>query len=187
MVAFSRHAIEQTCERIVPRWTTYAGAGDVFAFFDRCVYFERRELHQDQLAFTFYDFCAPSVYWTYLYVQEVLGVENVDPNKGDCYYRVGYCPAVVEGDFVKAKTLLFPGFASTPEYGAIVRSNLPSSEKQELMKRARACNASCLQEDCDFSTIKWYHDNGVPQVVQLQREVFAPIWEPSKEGQRSKG
>ena len=114
IVAFSRHAIERICERIKSNRKTYGGVGDLFAFLSHCVYFERCDLGE-QLAFTLYDISGDPPCIEHLYVEEVLGRENVDPAKGKCYYRLGYFPAVIEGDFIKAKTLLFPGFASTPE------------------------------------------------------------------------
>ena len=90
---------------------------------------------------------------------------------GKCYYRIGYCPAIIEGEFIKAKTLLYPGFASTPEYAAILRSSLSRRDKQEMIKKATRLDADCLMQD-GLGLIKWFHDNGVPQVVQLPQPVF---------------
>lgn len=172
IVAFSKHAIDRTCERIKRNRRTYAAVGDLFGFFNHCVYFERCDLHGGQLAFTFYDLCGQPPFAQYFYVEEVLGETNVDPAKGDCYYRVGYCPSIIEGDFIKAKTLLFPGFASTPEYGAILRSLLTHRQKQEMIQKTRELNADALYSSQDFGLIKWFHDNEVPQVVQLRQPVF---------------
>lgn len=105
IVGFSEHAVLQTCDRIAPRWKTYAGLGDVFPFFNNCVYFERSDLYPDQLGFTFYNRCFPR-FWSYFYVHELFPEETAETN--DYYFRVGYCPAVISGDFIKAKTLLFP-------------------------------------------------------------------------------
>ena len=175
IVAFSKHALEQICDRIVPEWWTYAGLGDVFAYFDQCVYFERSDLPNGDLAFTFYEQCYEDRFWQHCYMTQVLGTDCVDPDKGKCYYRVGYCPAVIEGDFIKAKTVLFPGFKKTPEYRAIERSSLPYSEKRALMDKATELDAAHLLRDNDLSIIKWFHDNGTPQVVQMKQELFAPI------------
>jgi len=175
IVAFSRHAIDRICERIKPRWKThYAALGDVFAFFDQCMYFERCDLFGGQLAFTFYDGCKPG-FVQYCYVDKVVGGENLDPKAGKPYYRVGYCPAVIEGDFLKAKTFLFPGYANTPEYGRLVQSSLPWPEKRSLVERITGLDSQRLYESQDFGLIKWFQDHGVPQVVQLQQEVFAPV------------
>lgn len=175
IVAFSKHAIERICERIKPRWkNSYAALGDVFAFLDQCVYFERVELYGAQLGFTFYDGCDEG-FVQHWYVEEVLGEDNLDPKAGKPHYRVGYCPAVVEGGFVKAKTFLFPGYASTPEYDLVMRSPLSRAEKSSLLDCSKDLDAYKLYDGHDFSLIRWFHDNGVPQVVQLSREVFAPV------------
>jgi hypothetical protein len=175
IVAFSKHAIDQLCERIKPRWkTSYAALGDVFAFLDQCVYFERRDLFGNQLAFTFYDGCDPR-FVQHRYIEDVVGEGSLESTGGKPYYRVGYCPAVIEGEFIKAKTLLFPGYNSTPEYGLLVRSSLPRLEKQSLLQQVRDLNAHKLYESNDMSLIKWFHDHGVPQVVQLDREIFTRV------------
>lgn len=175
VVGFSRHAIERISERMCPRWTTYSGHGDVFAYFDQCVRFERRDLHDGQLAFTFYDACHDDRFWQYQYVQDVLGEDQVDPAKGKCYYRVGYCPAEIEGKFVVAKTLLFPGYLRTPEYGAIVHSSASQTERQELLEKSRHLDAAYLQQEDGLDIIRWFHQHGVPQVVQMSGTVFAPL------------
>jgi hypothetical protein len=172
IVAFSKHAIDRTCDRIKPDRKSYAAVCDVFCFLNYCVYFERCDLDGGQIGFTFYDMCGKAPFWQAHYVTDVLGQENVDPAKGECCYRVGYCPAIIEGGFIKAKTLLLPGFAKTPEYGAILRSSLNRREKQEMIEKAKHLDAGGLWKSNDFSVIKWFHDNGVPQVVQLQTPVF---------------
>ena len=174
IVAFSIHAIQQACKRLKPRYkVSYAALGDIFSFFDQCRYFEQCELYGGQLAFTFYDECTEG-FVQYRYVPDVLGEENLDPMAGKPHYRVGYCPAVIEGKFIKAKTLLFPGYASTPEYDAIMRSGLPWDERRQLIEKAKDLTADTLYKSLDFSLIKWFHDHGVPQVVQMDRHVFSP-------------
>jgi hypothetical protein len=172
IVAFSKHAIDQTSKRINPNSTTSYGAlGDIFSFFDQCTYFERTTLHRDQLGFSFFDRCtAGSV--THWYVKEVLGTENLDLRQGRPYYRVGYCPAVVEGDFVKAMTLLLPGYANTPECSAIWDHANTRTEREELLARSKDWTPRMLYETHDFSLLKWFHDHGVPQVVHLNGKVY---------------
>lgn len=171
VVAFSRHAIERICERINPRWKTYAALGDIYSYFGNCVYFEKSDLYGGQLGFTFYNWCGDPQFWNHSYIADVLGEENVKPDGGRCYYRVGYCPAVIEGDFVKAKTLLFPGYSSTPEYGLIIRSSLDHASKTRLIETARIMDANYVIEN-GLSVTKWFHDHGVPQVVQMKQTVF---------------
>jgi hypothetical protein len=168
IVGFSRHAIERACDRLVPRWQNYAALGDAFAFFDQCLHFERSDLPDGQLAFTFFAECTKG-FITESFVDEVLG-RSIDDGT-HFYYRVGYCPAVVEGAFVKAMTLCPPGFRGTPEYRAIAQSDLPRDEKTRLLRQATEINLDEIKLNQDFGLIKWFHDHGVPQVVE-SREVF---------------
>lgn len=167
IVAFAQHAIQRTCERIVPRWYTYTGLGDAFAFFDQCVHFERADLPDGQLAFTFCAHCQKG-FFHWRYVEEILGEDVEDDDH--CYYRVGYCPAVVEGDFIKAKTLLFPGHKGTPEYRFVWASDVPF----EMKKQAKVMNAAWLQATGDFRLVKFFHQRGVPQVIHNEREFYKP-------------
>lgn len=86
--------------------------------------------------------------------------------------RSPHCPADIEGDFFKAKTLLFPGFRCTPEYSAIVGSNLPYVEKRALIYQAEQLDSNRIYSTDDFDLIKRFHDLGVPQVVQMRGRVF---------------
>jgi len=173
VVAFSKHAIDRIGERISSRWLTYAGLGDLYSFFDECVFFETCTLHKNCLGFTFYDICGDKRFFKYQHVEKVLGIENLDPKKGEPYYRVGYCPAdLIDGKFIKAKTLLFPGFSKTPEYGLLQRSRLTEEKKTQLRELATKSDADTLFETKDFSALKWFHDNGIPQVIQTTRRVY---------------
>jgi hypothetical protein len=174
VIGFSKHAIERICERIKPRWKqSYAALGDVFAFFDQCRLFETCELHDGQPAFTFFDECAKG-YWSYQYVREVLGEENLDPREGRPYYRVGYCPAVIERDFTVAKTFLLPGHAQTPEFDAVCQSPLFSMRRSSLLVEMRTQETSSSSGMQDFDLVKIYHDLGVRQVVQIDGRVYGP-------------
>lgn len=173
IVAFSRHAIERICERLNPRYLTYAAAGDVHAFFSSCVYFEPVTLHGNQPAFCLFDACHEPGFVQYdTYVRQVLGKENVDPFGGQCFYRVGYCPVVFENGFAKAKTFLYPGFSGTPEFGAVLRANLPRTQRDALIRDATNNSATEVVVNDNPATIKWFHEHGVPQVVQMKRDVF---------------
>ena len=167
IVAFSQHAIERVCERIVPRWHTYTGLGDAFAFFDQCIHFQRSDLRDGQLAFTFYDKCGKG-FFNWKYVEEVLGDSTQDD--GHYYRRVGYCPAVIEGDFVKAKTLLFPGHKGTPEYPLVWASDVSVAVKMQ----ATDMNTAWIESTEDFRLVKFFHQRGVPQVIHDEREFFKP-------------
>lgn len=169
IVGWSRHAIERTCERLAPRWDSYLGLGDVFALFYDCRRFEPCQLHAGrQVGFTLFDISA-SGYFSGHIAEQVLG----RPGKKNCYYRVGYCPVVVEGNFAKATTLLYPGYSGTPEYGLILRSGFGREERERLISTASGMSRDVLERTQDYSLMKWFHDNGVAQVIETDEDFFA--------------
>ena len=165
ILAFSGHAIERICERIVPTWQTYAGLGDAFSFFDQCVHFERSDLPDGQVAFTFYDQCRRG-FFSWKYVMEILG-EHVEDD-GHFYHRVGYCPAAIDGDFLKAKTLLLPGYKGTRENPLVWSSDV----SVQLKIQATTTDASRIRDTEDFRLLKHFHQRGVPQVIHDKRAFF---------------
>lgn len=172
-VGFSRHAIERICERINPRYIHYGASGDAHALFADCVYFEPVMLHGQQPGFTFWDMCFGPPFVQYsTYVEGILGNDNVDAKKGECYYRVGYCPVVFEGNFAKAKTFLYPGYTTTPEYGLALRTRLGRAEKDLLLRQATTQIGDDVILNDSTEAIKWFHDHGIPQVVQMKHNVF---------------
>jgi hypothetical protein len=161
VVAFSRHAIERTCARVSLRWPSFGAAGDAFALFARCLEFERCELPPGGLGFTFFDTCNPG-FWHHALAQQVLGEQFVPGARYS--YRVGYYPAVVEGRFLKATTLLFPGFTGTPEYARLRSCALHQGRVQAMLAAAQGLTATRLLETGDFSLLKWFQEQGVSQV-----------------------
>jgi hypothetical protein len=89
---------------------------------------------------------------------------------------VGYCPVTFQGDLAVATTLLFPGMSErkgTPEGTLIENSGLPPAEIDRLKVQVEGqLSMRGLADSGDFTLIKWFHANGVPQVVRLDREVF---------------
>jgi hypothetical protein len=168
IVGFSRHAIERIYERSVHDWRTFGGSGDAFALLDNCVYFEDCSEKFGEPCFTLYNTCEPNQPFGDL-PRLLLGED--DPCKR-YYFRVGYCPAVVEGDFVKAKTLLFPGMRDTPEWELIQRAALPRQEKVRMEEEAKKLVYRQIAETGDYGLIRWFHERGEPQVVSLDCEVF---------------
>jgi hypothetical protein len=173
-IGFSKHALEQTCKRIKTHWKNYAELGDLFAYFDQCVYFEPCFLRDGTPAVSFFDDAGDDErYWQFSsYVNQVLGMNGYSAARGRVYYRVGYCPVAFEGEFAKATSLLFPGFVKTPEYAALDRSRLSPPEKQRISNLARNSDMDYLINTGDFTAIKWFHDNGVRQVIQTTEQLF---------------
>lgn len=171
IVGWTRHAIERTCERLAPRWDSYLGLGDVFAFFYACRRFDPCRLHGGkQLGLTFFDKCAGGFFSGYI-AEQILGRAA----NGKCYFRVGYCPVSIEGGFAKATTLLYPGYAGTPEYGLILRCGMSGVSRTQLIDDASRMTRDVLEKTQDFRLMKMFHDNGVPQVIETGDDFFSPI------------
>ena len=183
IAGFSSHAVERICERLRSNYLDFGNAGEVFAFFRNCVYFEPTFLHNEQPAFALYDWCDMPGFTQYeTYTKGVLGEENIVPNGGRIYYKIGYCPVVFVGKYAKAKSFILPGFRSTPEYGLLLHSNIPRQLKEKLIQKATDSERSEINLlGCfDSELSKWFHDNGIPQVVQMDRQVFVPTVEEKK-------
>ena len=173
-VGFSGHSIEQICERLNPHYLEYGHCGDIHAYFRTCVYFEPAILHSDQLSFVVFNMCyLPGTTQYKLFAQDIFGLEHQVPGAGKLYYKVGYCPVALERDFAKAITFLPPGFRKTPEYRLLSESYVPRTKKRELIDRATDDTTEI--EDMfshDIEIIKWFHQNGIPQVKQIKETVF---------------
>ena len=177
IVSWSDHAIKRVCQRMNECWQSYSGLGDVFSYFEQCVHYEKVTLDGDQLAFTFYAPCN-SNYTRMDYVKNVLGTDQGHENHYENYYtRVGYCPAVIEGDFIKAITLLIPGFKKTPENELIAKAKISRDEKRDLFNKVDQMTLANLSETKDFSVLKWFHDNGIPQVIYTEDKIFKSMGE----------
>ena len=109
------------------------------------------------------------------WAKTILGIQEVDPTKGKRYYRVGSCPVVLDQDFAKATTFLFPGFRETPEYEALDNTHIPQDTKRRLQRLATNSDMSSRLETDDVSALKRFHDNGVPQVIQTTKPLFRGI------------
>jgi hypothetical protein len=160
-LSFSGHAILRACERMAPEWPSYGALADVFAFFEQCLEFELCPLYPGAFGFTFFANCHPGCVSQRI-AEGVLGGQFVAGRK--YAYRVGYCPAVLEGRFIKATTLLFPGYAGTPEYAKIQSAGLPRDRRQGLLEATRDLNAARLLGSDGLPLLKWFHEQGVPQV-----------------------
>jgi hypothetical protein len=179
-VGFSRHAIEQVVARLNPNYLQYESSSDVHCFFAKCVYHEPAEIdsknHPNQPAFSMYDNCDDPTFFAYrVYVDGVFGANGKPPDRssGAFHYRIGYFPVEFDKGFAKATTFLRPGYSGTPEL-ALLRSSesLTRDQKLFLLKEARENKGREALLDERTEVIKWFHDNGVPQVRQFRHAVF---------------
>jgi len=178
IVAFTREVLIKLQSRFLGNRMGYAALGDMYGFLELCRHFvpcqvwgdgERRNERVE--AITFFEDVYEKRYWNHRYVKAVLGA-GYDPANGKPYYRVGYCPVALDGEFAVAKTFLPPGFVKTPEYEAICRASLPPGERKRLQDMARDEMTSLrLVDEDDFSAVRCYHAS-VPQVVQSHEEWY---------------
>ena len=173
IVAFSRHAIEQICNRLNPRYLSYGAAGDIHGFFSAQTYFEPVRLCDGQFAFVLYDSCANPTFANYnTYVEQILGEENLNPSLGTPHYVVGYCPVAFEGEFAKAQSFLYPGYNNTPECGLIQSAKVTDNERRRLFGKTKNLTAEDVIVNDNTEIIKWFHENGVPQVKLFKHDIF---------------
>lgn len=181
VMAFTEHVVEKIEQRLLGNRMSYAALGDVYAYFELYKHFELCRIKGDGecrdglvRAVTFFEDCSQKRFWNRRYVDEVLGA-CFEAAKGKPHYRVGYCPVVLDAGFAVATSFLPPGFKKTPEYAAIRQSNFAFSERKRLESMATDDMALLrLIDSGDFSAIRCFHANGVPQVVQTHEEWFAP-------------
>lgn len=174
IVAFSIHAMERICSRLKGNRMTYIALGDAFSYFNDCRYFENAILYPDQLGFTFYDLCCGPHHVTHRYVADVYGYENIRLDGGNLYYRLGYCPAVIEHGFFKAKTFLYPGYKCTPEYGLLLNATMSHDKRNHLLHLTDAQETKYeeMLMRGEVAAVKWFHDNGIPQVIQTKMAIL---------------
>jgi hypothetical protein len=171
-IGLTTHAIHRISERCVKNWRTYGGASDVFTFFNNCNNFEifkddRR--NRDQHYFTMYERCGEG-FFSGMYPENIL--DKMDYTK-IYHYRIGYCPIAVNGNFACGKTMLPPGMRGTPEDRLLRESTLSREEKSRIYRSAKnSFLFSNLIKSEDFTGLKWFHDNGVPQIVELPENSY---------------
>jgi len=120
-------------------------------------------LFENQPAFALYDFCDNLGFSQYeTYTVGVLGKENIEPDAGRIYYKVGYCSVILKGEFAVATTFLPPGYCKTPEYGLLLNStSLPRIAKENLIAKVtvEGRTESDLLYSNDNEEAKWFHQN----------------------------
>lgn len=90
------------------------------------------------------------------------------------YYRIGYMPLGIVDEFASGTTLLTPGMRGTPEYELLKSSNLSYRERETIEEKINNHPGSICRINIEdnLSILKWFHDNGIPQVVQLDNDPF---------------
>ncbi|HCO23475.1 MAG TPA: hypothetical protein DIT97_10605 [Gimesia maris] len=167
-LVFTTHALERICERIAPRWRTHVSdLMDIVRFVAYVPRIELTTLHDNQPAVVLFRACGSSIYFTHeVYVEGILGEQNYDSDD-DCFeYRLGYWPIVFDDQYVVAKTFLPPGYRGTPEHGLLLNCKLPKDEKSKMLSLAKNHVRDNERAEEWLPLVKWFHENGVPQVRQ---------------------
>ena len=175
VVAFSRHAIEQLRDRRVQRWDTYHGAAEAFTYVST---WRRFDLVQSagNMLLAVYNTCSEG-FLSYRYVEHVMGESCHDAK---LWYRLGYLPMGMTEKYASAITLLTPGMRGTPERDLLDRASLSRGERQRIVEGIEnAVSHERLFETMDFSALRWFHENGVPQVVVLDESPFNEVDVPA--------
>lgn len=173
IVAFSRHAIERACQRFTPvSPISYVYFQMNYIYFRCCTYFQPLELEDGQPAIRLFGECddVPDREMR-LYRDQILG-DAYKPGLGKAHYVLGYCPIAFKGGKAVATTFLYPGYSGTPEDVLVRRARIQPTERERLIYAANNNNQHRVLSLGNTDVIKWYHDNGVPQVVQLPRGVI---------------
>jgi hypothetical protein len=186
-VGFFRHAIERVCERLCPvEHIGYSHFNVCEIYFRTCVYYEPLELPDGQHAIRLFQDCQPAgPDDDDPYVTKVLGLERHPRGRTRLYHTLGYCPIAFVGPRAVAKTFLFPGFRNTPEDHLVRTTAMPAAQRRLLLDIASDNTAQKVHQAEGLKAIKWYHDNGLPQVYEMTRQVFT--FESVGAGQAGKG
>lgn len=180
-IVFTRHALDQLADRILPSWKKhYIGQAYVFGFLYECVYFDVVALSSGQPAAVVYNACLRAGSSLREYMRNLLKVDS-DRGLVNHYYKVGYCPLILDEDLAISKTFLTPGYWHTPERQTV-----------GLSKGAKIAQVRDIEMACDDginimsvstcsrtrAAVKWFHHHGVPQVKKIDGEVFRDMAGP---------
>lgn len=187
IIAYTEHVITQMGaipwrnvkepKRFMPYWNNYLGLGDFHGFLYGCNNFEKAcittEANRNEPAVTCYEKCISPEWFQWHYVEELL--ENWDQEQ-NYYYRVGYFPIAIRGNYAILKTLLLPGFKKTPEYNCLLKSNILKSERKSLCAMFTKDNRfEWLYKERDFSFLKKMHQY-IPQVIASNKKMFDELY-----------
>lgn len=179
IVAFSKHAINAVCNRFKPSYQTYLGLGDAHALFSSLNYCELCTLVDGNSSISIFDLCLAPGCWEYdNYVERCapnLATKAANSVWSKDYipygYRVGYFPIVLADGYAIAKTFLPPGFSKTPER-KLIYDKANTDQRSRLIEIAESLDYQTLRRGNALEAIKWFHANGIPQVIDPPVQLF---------------
>jgi hypothetical protein len=171
-LAFHGHALERLCERVraTPRTTYFQYTLLWTALTNNLWVFDAITLNDGQQAVRVLLQMDPSVEvsrWYDVYVQQLLGWTARRSTSPRLAVVLGYLPVEVSGRYARAITFLFPGFRNTPEHKLIEQLPAGAPMRRRIEAISRNANFHSLFYRKTVEAIKWFHDNGVPQVFPL--------------------
>lgn len=165
IISYSNHAMERMSQRCIGDHLTYVANGDLFSYlYDKnkieiCEVFHNGESIP---AIALYKECVPG-FSSYQYVTQVVGCGS---RMNVYYHKLGYIPLWIYENFARGITFLTPGMKGTPEDMLI---QTKCSRKDAISLYAGVKNTISFEnfmESMDLSTIKWFHENGVKQIIK---------------------
>lgn len=180
IVGFSRHSIERIIDRSIYGIDSYIGYSEVTKLLFDNIYFELIEVDGKKLV-TFYDdgFAWPDEEECSINVIDelskyILGNNYNEDESCSYYYRVGYMPLGISEKFATGITLLLPGMRGTPEYKLLQKSKIYKNDAGLIAKNLQ--NTPKLnqlwQSKSNKEFLKFFHENGVKQIVKLDKEPY---------------
>lgn len=171
-VGFSLHAIERACERMAFTKPVKFTQFQVFkTYFNTCRWFESLQLDKGTHAFAMYmPLGEPGVATFDTYVSKVA---QLSPNAQGWRlgYLMGYCPVDFRLGRAVAKTCLPPGYAGTPEDRLVRSARIDTHLRRQLLNAAQNNTLDRVLAG-NHEVIRWYHENGVPQVREMPPGMF---------------
>jgi len=172
-MAFHRHAIDRVCDRIGPAWQD--DYFDLIAVSNFC-HFSKfplvTALDRDSTALAFYNrLNSEDSEGMDKYVDAPLS-EQALPDDIVTELLVGYCPVVLHGDFVAAKTLLLPGFRTTPEFTVLRDARKQGQDVSRHFELLDGLTREALLTDDGKRLLRFCHYNGVSLVRQRYKTVI---------------
>jgi hypothetical protein len=171
-LAFHGHALERLCERArtTPQTTYFQYTLLWTALAKNLWIYEPITLNDGQQGVRVLqemDASQDVSRWYDVYVRQLLGWSKPPAEQQKLRVILGYLPVEVSGRYARAVTFLFPGFRNTPEHKLVDRLPINAPMRRRIEAISRQANFHSLFYRKTVEAIKWFHDNGVPQVFPV--------------------
>ena len=87
-------------------------------------------------------------------------------------FVLGYCPVEIVRRHAVARSFLYPGYRNTPEAALVASAPISQAMRYRLRTAAKDNTLAELVKSDAYDLFKWYHDNGVPQVVRRAEALY---------------